>query len=214
MELYLLIYLARLRTLAISSDLLLPHPCCRPPTARSTGLPPLPGSLRASAAGFGSSGHMAAGMLGGHAPPSLVQRGGPLDASITGGSMLIFPPQAQQAQQDSRRQSLAQAPAPSMPQQGGSCGSGSRRASQLGPGSESAPSPPASGPVAAGGALKHWSSLREHTVPFSRQSSPTPPGLSQQEEAGQPVGQGSRRSSWGGAWAQVEVGAPGAHWPN
>jgi len=132
------------------------------------------------------------------------------------GRMSIFPPQpAQQAQQDPRQQSLPQAAGAGMPQQA----AGSRRASQLGPGGEGA-LPPAPSAAVAAGALKHWSSLREHsgahTVPFSRQSSPTPPGMSQQEEAGPPAKQGSsRRGSWGGAWDQVETGvAAGSHWPS
>lgn len=51
-------------------------------------------------------------------------------------------------------------------------------------------------------------------MPFSRQSSPTPPGPSQQEEVGQHAALGSRRGSWGGAWAQVETGMAGSHWPS
>lgn len=128
---------------------------------------------------------MAGATLGARSASLLPEREGPAYPPIQGRSTLTFPPTA----------------APAILR-------GSSTGGRAGPATEG-PVPAASwaadvaGRLAAGG-LGRWESLRSgpSDVPFSRQSSPTPPMSEQQEvPAG---GAAGRRGSWAGL----------PHWPN
>ena len=167
-----------------------PAVCCRPPSARGAGLPRL-GSLPT-----------------GHRVHMDSAAGAPLATS----SRKSFGGQLLPAAGHQQRQQQQPGPAQQAQQQGSLAARRSMHAAEVGA------DPEAGAPCASPGrasSTQRWEAPGDQ-VPFSRQSSPTPPLSAAAPGAGGNGGSARRRSSWAGLGlpAQESADMPAAsHWP-